>query len=89
MKSKKTSYLLPIVSQDFRTSRSFVLDLFETQFLIDRLMQFGDNVVSAAQASGMSEEDFTELLGKHRINVCEFSALRKVIQSKPEHTITH
>ena len=81
MKPIEPSYLLPIISQDFRTSKTFVMDLFESQFLMDRLMQHGEDVSAAAVASGLTHGEFCQLLKKHRISEQEFAAARKLAET--------
>jgi hypothetical protein len=68
MMKKKESYLMPIISQDFRAARKFVTDLFETQFLMAALIRHGGNVEDAARTSGLSTEEMEDLLAAHQID---------------------
>ncbi len=65
---KRESYLLPIISQDFRAARKFVTDLFETQFLMAALVRHRGSIEDAARTSGLSGEELEALLAVHRID---------------------
>ena len=63
---------LPIVSPVFGKSRSNVLDLFEKQFVLERLRIHRGNVTAAAQESKMTRQNFQRLMKKHRISASPF-----------------
>ena len=72
MQQKNVSYLLPIITHDFHAARRFIVDLFETQFLVEMLTRFGGQVSLAARASGLTQEKFEELARKHHVDVSQF-----------------
>ena len=72
MQSPKTTYLLPIISHDFKTAKKFIENLFETQFVIDILMKYQGNISFAAKNGGLTIAELEELIAKHNINVESF-----------------
>jgi len=73
MKAKQISYLLPLISHDFHIARQFILDLFESQFLVDMLTKYGGNLPAAARAAGLSMDEMTQLIRKHNIDPKDFT----------------
>jgi two-component system response regulator AtoC len=64
--------LLPIVSPVFSRSRAHLLGLFESQFVREQLAAHHGNVTAAAQASGMTRQNFQRLMAKHDISAPPF-----------------
>jgi hypothetical protein len=69
MQPAAESYLLPIISNNYETARRFILDLFETQFLVSLLMKHSGNLESAAATSGLSLAELEGLVATHEINL--------------------
>jgi two-component system response regulator AtoC len=67
LKEGPPSPQLPLVSSDFTTARNYIIDNFEQQFINAQLKRSEGNVSKAAEASGMSRQNFHRLMDKHRI----------------------
>lgn len=65
----KTEYL---TAEDYNKAKCVLLSLFEKEFLILRLLQYGGNVSAAARASGMTRQNFQRLMKKHNITSKEY-----------------
>ena len=58
--------------ENFSNTKETRINLFEKQFLEQRLMQYGGNVTVAAQCSGMTRQNFQRLMKKHNIIAKEY-----------------
>lgn len=63
---------LPVVSPTFSTSRKYILEVFEKQFLTDQLGKFRGNVTAAAKNSKMTRQNFQRLMKKYDIKAEQF-----------------
>jgi len=63
---------LPITSQTFSKSRVDILNMFERQFVLERLAKHHGNVTAAARASKMTRQNLQRMMTKHRINAKKF-----------------
>lgn len=59
---------LPMTSSDFASARTYVLNLFEKQFVLKLLKEHRGNVTLAAEHSGMTRQNFQRLMKKHDIS---------------------
>lgn len=63
---------LPIISPAFSRSRDHVVNMFEKQFLVERLRRHRGNVTAAAKASKMTRQNFQRLMNKHKLHAKPF-----------------
>ncbi len=64
--------VLPINGTTFKQSREYVMNLFEKQFVESKLAALHGNVTSAANASGMTRQNFQRMMKKHNIKAEDF-----------------
>ncbi len=64
--------VLPIIGSSFKQSRDYIMNLFEKQFIEDKLRSLHGNVTSAARASGMTRQNFQRMMKKYNIKAEEF-----------------
>ncbi len=64
--------VLPINGTTFRQSRDYILNLFEKQFVEDKLKTLHGNVTSAAKASGMTRQNFQRMMKKYNIKAEDY-----------------
>lgn len=64
--------VLPINGTTFKQSRDYVMNLFEKQFVESKLAALHGNVTSAANASGMTRQNFQRMMKKYNIKAEDF-----------------
>ncbi len=64
--------VLPINSSTFKQSRDYIMNMFEKQFVEDKLRSLQGNVTSAAKASGMTRQNFQRMMKKYNIKAEDF-----------------
>ena len=57
----------PIVSPVFSKARDHCLQLFEEEFVREKLRSYKGSVSQAAKSSGMTRQNFQRLMKKHKI----------------------
>ncbi|MCX6150037.1 MAG: sigma-54 dependent transcriptional regulator [Ignavibacteriales bacterium] len=63
----KSKDSIPITDENFSESRTYVLELFEIEFLNNLLSKYRGNVSLSAKASKMTRQNFQRLMKKHNI----------------------
>jgi len=64
--------VFPISGATFKESRDFIMNLFEKQFVEEKLRSLNGNVTSAAKASGMTRQNFQRMMKKYGIRAEDF-----------------
>jgi DNA-binding NtrC family response regulator len=64
--------VFPIVGTTFKQSREYVLQMFEKQFIEEKLSSHSGNVTSAAKSSNMTRQNFQRMMKKYNITGKEF-----------------
>ncbi len=64
--------VLPINGTTFKQSRDYVLNLFEKQFVENKLTALHGNVTAAAKSSGMTRQNFQRMMKKCNIKAEDF-----------------
>ncbi len=59
--------ILPIIDTTFKKSREYILQIFEKQFIEDRLSTHHGNVTAASEASNMTRQNFQRMMKKYNI----------------------
>lgn len=58
---------IPIVSEDWRKAREFVIEAFEKRFVHEALRATGGNVTQAARRSGLERQSFQRLMQRYGV----------------------
>ncbi len=69
--SGKGSFL-PVKNSTFKQSRGMVLQMFEKQFVEEKLAHHGGNVTAAAKSSGMTRQNFQRMMKKYDVRAEDF-----------------
>ncbi len=64
--------VLPINGSTFKQSRDYIMNLFEKQFVEEKLKALQGNVTSAARSSGMTRQNFQRMMKKYNIKAEDF-----------------
>ncbi len=64
--------VLPINGSSFKDSRDYILNLFEKQFVEEKLKSLNGNVTAAAKVSGMTRQNFQRMMKKYNIKAEDF-----------------
>ncbi len=64
--------VLPINGDTFKQSRDFVINLFEKQFVENKLTALHGNVTAAAKSSGMTRQNFQRMMKKYNIKAEDY-----------------
>ncbi len=59
--------LLPITDSTFKKSREYLLQIFEKQFIEEKLTTFHGNVTAASKESNMTRQNFQRMMKKYNI----------------------
>ena len=78
MTRSSTSCLLPIITHDFTTAKDFLIDLFETQFVIELLVNYRGDIPAAARRAALSEAEIIWRIEKQGIDAEEFEFEKRV-----------
>lgn len=69
--TQKSSDLL-LVSSNFSDARNYIIELFEKEFIREKLVRFKGNVTKAAEDSAMTRQNFIRLMKKNGIDPEQF-----------------
>ena len=64
--------VLPINGVTFKQSRDYIMNLFEKQFIGDKLKALQGKVTSAARSSGITRQNFQRMMKKFNIKAEDF-----------------
>lgn len=64
--------MLPINGSTFKESRDYIMNLFEKQFVEEKLKSMNGNVTAASKASGMTRQNFQRMMKKYNIRAEDF-----------------
>jgi len=64
--------VFPIVGTTFKQSREYVLQMFEKQFIEEKLSSHSGNVTSASKSSNMTRQNFQRMMKKYNIKAEDF-----------------
>ncbi|MHB8581177.1 MAG: sigma-54-dependent transcriptional regulator [Ignavibacteriaceae bacterium] len=65
---------LPVVGTTFRQARENILQIFEKQFIEEKLSTHSGNVTSASKSSNMTRQNFQRMMKKYNINSEDFKS---------------
>lgn len=63
---------IPIIDHKFNTTKQAVIEVFEKNYLIERLTESGGNVSEAARVSGIERQSFQRLMKKYNFSSRDF-----------------